>query len=300
MSFPDFLALARQHLSAKKFDRWPERWASEATWKMESEKKKIERRSRKIEVTAKMSDVQTLLIIRFISSIIYTYKSLVAESLINWHLMFYGFTCNSTVRLFFLLGHSQFQEQQALDHLTFTRAQVKGFRELFVENVPLACLIQWFIGIQCLIQRLPFIVMISNCGWCDQDTDSKDMITFPAVASLLNGLVPLGDRRASRHNWEDIWIWRLTISWFKWCKQFSSHEFYDFFPTDDKQCPFFAESLELQVQQLAELFQKNGQNFATTPDMEAAKPCELKATPDADHVTCCLRSGRWTFRTFWG
>ena len=33
------------------------------------------------------------------------------------------------------------KEQQALDQLPFTRAQVKGFREIFVENVPLAGLL---------------------------------------------------------------------------------------------------------------------------------------------------------------
>ena len=35
------------------------------------------------------------------------------------------------------------KEQQALDQLPFTRAQVKGFREIFVENVPLAGLLNY-------------------------------------------------------------------------------------------------------------------------------------------------------------
>lgn len=36
------------------------------------------------------------------------------------------------------LVHAMLEEQQTLDHLTFTHAQVKGFREIFVENVLLA------------------------------------------------------------------------------------------------------------------------------------------------------------------
>lgn len=56
------------------------------------------------------------------------------------------------------------KEQQALDQLPFTRAQVKGFREIFVEN----------------------------------DLEGTDSLTFPTVASLLNTLVPLGDRRVQQ------------------------------------------------------------------------------------------------------
>eukprot|EP00435_Cladocopium_sp_Y103_P035845 s1269_g9.t1 len=56
------------------------------------------------------------------------------------------------------------KEQQALDQLPFTRAQIKGFREIFVEN----------------------------------DLEQRDSMTFPTVASLLNSLVPLGDRRVQQ------------------------------------------------------------------------------------------------------
>lgn len=70
------------------------------------------------------------------------------------------------------------KEQQALDQLPFTRAQVKGFREIFVEN----------------------------------DLEQRDSMTFPTVASLLNTLVPLGDRR----------VQQLAELFQKYCQSFQS------------------------------------------------------------------------------
>ena len=56
------------------------------------------------------------------------------------------------------------KEQEAREQLNFTPAQVKGFREILVEN----------------------------------DIEGKDVIAFPMVVQLINSLVPLGDRRVQQ------------------------------------------------------------------------------------------------------
>ncbi|CAK8998478.1 unnamed protein product [Durusdinium trenchii] len=56
------------------------------------------------------------------------------------------------------------KEQVALDHLSFTHAQVRDFREIFVEH----------------------------------DDEHRDHLSFQSVVSLLGSLVPLGDRRVQQ------------------------------------------------------------------------------------------------------